>query len=314
MATVTNDLREQALLLGPRHSLVAVMTPPAGGISRSEVTFVILNSGVIHRVGANRLHVHLARDLASAGIPVLRFDLTGIGDSPNRGDANQSILDTIMQDIRDVVDHVSGRTGRVVLLGLCSGAAHALLYGARDPRLSGMVLLDLWIPRTRGYHLRRLWKRMSRRRSWSTLLRSRVEWVRQVVRKQLRRVVSGPDIAGPSVALVADADSDLAIERSAQLTEDQAREILADAFRPVLARRTPILAAFTAGHEHQHNYATQIIDAFPELDFRGSMQLDWFPNSDHSFSDPSNANRLRRLVVDWARAHFVAAAKTPVVG
>jgi pimeloyl-ACP methyl ester carboxylesterase len=313
VATVTNDLREQALLLGPRHSLVAIMTPPAGGVSRSDTTFVILNSGVIHRVGANRLHVHLARDLAHVGIPVLRFDLSGIGDSPSRRDAKESILDTVMQDIRDVVDHVSGTSGHVVLMGLCSGAAHALLYGARDSRVSGVVLLDLWIPRTRGYHVRRTWSRISRRRSWSTLLRGRADWLRRVMRKWLRGAVSAEN-ADASVAVAGDAESDPDLERETRLTEDQAHEILVGAFRPVLARRTPMLAAFTAGHEHQHNYASQIIDAFPELDFRGSLQLDWFPNSDHSFSDPSNASRLRRLVVDWARAHFVAAAKTPELG
>jgi pimeloyl-ACP methyl ester carboxylesterase len=314
VATVTNELREQALLLGPRHSIVGVMTPPTGGIARSDATFLILNAGVIHRVGANRLHVHLARDLAHVGIPVLRFDLSGIGDSPNRRDANESVIETAMRDIRDVVDYVCGTTRRVVLLGLCSGAANALLYGARDPRVAGVVLMDLWIPRTRGYHLRRMWRRISRRRSWVTLVRGRANWMRKGLRRWLRPTAPAARNGDAMRAGFEEAEQDPALETAPQITEDQAREILTDAFRPVLARRTPMLAAFTAGHEHQHNYATQIIDAFPELDLRGSMQLDWFPNSDHSFSDAGNANRLRSLVVDWARAHFVAAAKTPGVG
>ena len=112
--------REQAILLGPRRSLVGVLTPPVEGSPPRDRAVVILNSGIIHRVGANRLHVELARELARAGFRVLRFDLSGIGDSPARSDAGASILDSVMQDIREAVDHVAGKDGRVAIFGLCS--------------------------------------------------------------------------------------------------------------------------------------------------------------------------------------------------
>ena len=75
-------MRETILEFGPHRRLVGVLTRPesaerAGG----DVAVVITNSGIIHRVGANRVHVRLARALAAAGVPCLRYDLPGIGDS-----------------------------------------------------------------------------------------------------------------------------------------------------------------------------------------------------------------------------------------
>ena len=41
-----------------------------------------MNAGSIHRVGPNRSFVRMARRFADLGYPVLRMDLSGIGDSP----------------------------------------------------------------------------------------------------------------------------------------------------------------------------------------------------------------------------------------
>ena len=116
---------------------------------------VILNSGIIHRVGANRMHVALARTLADKWYTVLRFDLSGIGDSEPRRDA-LAPHDAAMSDIEEVLDYLEENKGirRVVLVGLCSGAIQALLYAANDARVVGLVLLDLYVPRTTGYVLR----------------------------------------------------------------------------------------------------------------------------------------------------------------
>ncbi len=74
-------VREQALLLGAWRSLVGVLSTTASGLEATDrPAVVILNSGIIHRVGANRMHVLLARTLAEKWHTVLRFD-----SSWNRG-------------------------------------------------------------------------------------------------------------------------------------------------------------------------------------------------------------------------------------
>lgn len=281
-------LKEQALHLGPRQALVGILTPPPKGVAPRDQTIVMLNSGVIHRVGANRLHVELARNLARAGFRVLRFDLSGIGDSLPRASQSGDLLETVMEDIREAIDHVAGSDGRVALFGLCSGASHALLYAPRDERVNGLMLLDLWIPHTRGYHMRRAWKRISRRRGWLNLIRLRHPLIRRAT-ALLHEGIAHPRTSNGAAEP----------EPTPTITIEQAREMLASAFRPLLARNVPMLAVFTAGLEDQHNYGTQLLDAFPDIDFGDRVQLEWFGESDHTFTAPVHRRRLRDIVVSW---------------
>jgi len=307
MVVVNRDgPREQALLLGPRRSLVGVLTPPVEGAPARDRAVVILNSGIIHRVGANRLHVELARDLARAGFRVLRFDLSGIGDSPARTDPGESILDSVMQDIRDAVDHVAGKDGRVVIFGLCSGAAHGLLYAPRDERIAGLVLIDLWIPHTRKYHVVRTWRRVSARQGWLNLITGRHPMVRrlaQIVRDQLGLASNGELAASGRADAPPRAPNDLESgidsEAGASTTEAEVRTLWQNALRALIARRLPVLGVFTAGLENQHNYANQLFDAFDDLKFGEEFRVEWFPDSDHTFSSPERRGRLRSMVVSW---------------
>jgi pimeloyl-ACP methyl ester carboxylesterase len=290
-AARNSQIREQAILIGPDRSLVGVLTPPDPGATPRDVTIVILNSGIIHRVGANRIHVEIARDLSAAGFRVLRFDLSGIGDSPS-SDANGSLLESALKDIGVAVDHAVGSDGRVVLLGLCSGAFHAVAYASSDPRVVGLVLLDLWIPRTRQYHLRKTWMRAKNRDAWQRLFNGTHRFAR-FAKGLVRLGPSGKTEVAPSAVL--DASNELV----KTISESEARTIVADAFRPVLARGIPILAVFTAGLPNQHNYPTQLIDAFPEFNFLASTRLEWFPDSNHTFSSLAGRRRLRNLIASW---------------
>ena len=75
---------ETVLPISHDNHLVAVLSRPA--LARDRPAVIILNAGVLHRVGPHRLHVALARRLAARGLPALRIDLAGVGDSPGRGD------------------------------------------------------------------------------------------------------------------------------------------------------------------------------------------------------------------------------------
>ena len=77
-------MTEKALLFGEGKSLVGIVTLPAESSPVDRPGIVILNAGVLHRVGPNRVHVQMARALAELGFTVLRFDLSSIGDSRAR--------------------------------------------------------------------------------------------------------------------------------------------------------------------------------------------------------------------------------------
>ncbi|MEZ5286487.1 MAG: hypothetical protein R2712_17100 [Vicinamibacterales bacterium] len=87
-----------------------------------------------------------------------------------------------MADVREALDTFApDPSSRVVLVGLCAGADHALLSAGTDDRVKGIVLIDPTIPRTSGYYLRYYARRMMKWRSWLSVLRLRSPLVRKVL-------------------------------------------------------------------------------------------------------------------------------------
>ncbi len=135
---------------------------------------VIIVGGPQYRVGSHRQFVLLARALADDDYPVLRFDYRGMGDSGGelRG------FEDIETDICSAVDtfmESAPSVKKVVLWGLCDAASAALFYAHKDPRISGLVLLNPWVRSESGlarsylkhYYLKRLisgelWKKVFR--------------------------------------------------------------------------------------------------------------------------------------------------------
>jgi pimeloyl-ACP methyl ester carboxylesterase len=135
--TVTEDIKR----LG-RNQLFAVVAQPTG--PSPEVTVVLLNGGTTDHTGPGRLWVDLARSWASAGARVVRVDLSGIGDSPARpGQPVDAVYSPhALQDVADIVEEVSpGNPSAVVLMGLCSGAYHAIRAGT-DLGVGGVVAVN----------------------------------------------------------------------------------------------------------------------------------------------------------------------------
>ena len=84
----------------------------------SNLGVVIIVGGPQYRVGSHRQFVSLARTLAAAGFPALRFDYRGMGDS---GGDRRSFED-IEDDIRAAIDTLlASQPGlaSVALWGLC---------------------------------------------------------------------------------------------------------------------------------------------------------------------------------------------------
>ena len=136
-------MNETVLEFGPGRRLMGVLTKPAPDAARQSVAVVITNSGIIHRVGANRLHVRLARLFASHGYPCLRYDLPGIGDSERLG-TGASIGDENIAATRAAFDALQKAdvAQRFVIIGLCSGADHSFVMTCVEPRVSAAVLID----------------------------------------------------------------------------------------------------------------------------------------------------------------------------
>lgn len=129
---------EEAVVFG--RGLVGVVTRPAAG--RGDAGVILLNAGVVHRVGPNRLYVTLARRLADRGFTVLRFDHSGIGDS----DARDDHLDASQAFVTEAVDAMNWLAAErqcrtFVLVSLCSGTLTAFRAAQADSRVTSLILL-----------------------------------------------------------------------------------------------------------------------------------------------------------------------------
>ncbi len=98
-----------------------------------------------HHIGPARLWVDLARDWAGQGIPSLRLDLSGLGDSPVR-DANQAQYIALAPEaFIDVVDAARFLSpddpSNVVLVGLC-GSAYQAIDSALDLHPKGVIAIN----------------------------------------------------------------------------------------------------------------------------------------------------------------------------
>ena len=136
----------------PRDGLVrrGILSWPERPITTTAV--ILLPAGLKDRVGPHRLYVHLARFLCSHGIPVLRLDALGIGESDGemaaafngvhyrRIQSGQFIDDTLL-----AMEVLSKRfpVHRFVLGGLCGGAISAQLAAAAAPQsIAGVLSLS----------------------------------------------------------------------------------------------------------------------------------------------------------------------------
>jgi alpha-beta hydrolase superfamily lysophospholipase len=95
-------------------------------------TAILFNAGRIDHVGPSRLWVDFAREWAGRGVRVLRFDLSGLGDSPVRPGQAEDIVypPEALDDLTEVVKAMGpDGAGEIVLSGLCSGGYHSVEGG-----------------------------------------------------------------------------------------------------------------------------------------------------------------------------------------
>jgi exosortase A-associated hydrolase 1 len=132
---------EPALFDCDGHRLVGMLHRPSEGIERGVLLIV---GGPQYRVGSHRQFLLLARHLATSGIPVFRFDYRGMGDSEGPQISFEECQDDIDAALTEFFSRVPDMRDAIVW-GLCDAASAAAMYGNRDPRITGMVLVNPWV-------------------------------------------------------------------------------------------------------------------------------------------------------------------------
>ena len=283
---------EAALTFGPRGELVGILARPRPGEpGPPDLAVVFLNAGILHRIGPNRMHVRLARAVAALGLPALRMDLPGIGDSRTLG-TGASALDENLLAIRAAFDLLESRgvARRFVLFGLCSGAADAFRSACADPRVVGICLVDppTMFP-TRKSVLIRVLRWLARPSAWLRLLSGRYGILERIAGR-MRRARPRPDAgeASEATAAAAPAESTSAV-----------RELVAPAIAGLVDRGVRICYVVTGDQRHVYNYRTQLLDSFPGTGLEKVARLELFPEAVHTFPHESSRVLLEATLGDW---------------
>lgn len=279
---------ERALLFGGSRTLVGIVTEPDGGRGVAPAAFVFLNAGVVHRVGPNRIYVTAARRLAAMGYLGVRFDVSGIGDSPVRRDKTP-FEQAAVSETREVIAAVQREYGvsRFVLVGLCSGAVLAFRTALADERVAGAVLLNPqgfvqsaeWTRYVANRaQARRYWReKLFSLRSWRKALTGRTDY-RQLATVLHRRILAWfrPNAAVNRVA--------------GELAED---------FQQLGRRGVRFLLACSQG-DFGVDYLTVILGRrFTRLKQMEHLTL---PSGDHSLTMALSQEMFFEGVERWARA------------
>ncbi len=281
-------MRETAVAIESTDVLVGIYTEPAEPADGRLPGVLFLTAGVVHRSGPFRMHTELARRLSARGFPCFRFDQAGVGDSANRS-AHVSDQVGAAQDASLAMDFLESRHGvrQFILFGLCSGADNAHYVAVRDPRVAGMISLDAFAYPTAGYLARR-YLRFARN-------------PRHVYRTALSKLRAGRH-AAPSCDGNQPHDGEWTVrvfEREFPPHREVANEI------ETLARRgVQALYIYSGGYAF-YNYAGQFFRNFPAVRRHPHLEVEYFPDADHTYLLMADRRRLYDRVERWAVSRFV---------
>jgi exosortase A-associated hydrolase 1 len=141
---------------------------------------LIVTGGSQTRIGSHRLFERLAKSLAEAGYPTLRFDRRGVGDSsgedPGFRDSGLDIAagGALLRTEAPEVDWVVG-------IGLCDGATALALHGAAAG-VDALILVNPWLVEAEAGApppaaiRRHYWNRLTSKEGWTKIASGAVSY------------------------------------------------------------------------------------------------------------------------------------------
>lgn len=273
-------MNERVVVFGKEGSLAGVLAEPEAGRGSAErPAIILLNAGTLHRIGPHRVYVKIARRLVEAGFPVLRFDLSGLGESPPRRD-HLPYHESTVRETQDAMDFLSAETGArlFVPIGFCGGADVAFRAACGDHRVAGAALIDWFAYRTLGWYLRHWGSPLASVSGWREILRARGPLGAELGNLIRRRAGGGKVMNDAGAPSKKQAVTDL---------------------RGLIERGVRLLYVYTGGQLRYYNYRRQFADAFRSLDLRGCVDVDFFADSDHTLTLLRHQQRVIDSITRW---------------
>ena len=256
-----------------------------------DTAVVVVVGGPQYRIGSHRQFLLLARAVANAGFPVLRFDYRGMGDSEGdfRGFENAG------EDIREALAafaEAMPEVRRFVLWGLCDGASAILFYAAGDPRVERIVLLNPWV-RTEAGEARAMLRhyylaQLTSREFWAKLLSGKVALgssVRDFAKTLAKRLTGSSERGGAGAEDGDGVDASLPDRMAAGLQRFTGPVLLILSGKDLTAR--------------EFEDAAKLSPLWQSLLQEDRVTIERLPESDHTFSRAEWRERVEEMTRDW---------------
>ena len=274
-------MKESAVLFGDQKSLVGVVSDPEG--QSNGLGLLFMNAGFTHHVGPQRMYVRFARRAAEMGFTSLRFDNSGIGDSPRRAD-NLPFPDSVIKDANDAMNFLQSTRGidKCVLTGVCWGADNSVRVCSVDPRAVAVAAVDFYaVPSLR--HLLRVYpRRLLARQSWANLFRGESSIFERTLGviggavKSIKKEETAGDVL-PSLP------PPVVLEKMSQMID----------------RGVHLCFAYASGAVSYDQYTSRFRKRMNELEQTGRMEVKVFPAADHLFTFRYNQAKLWEFLEAW---------------
>jgi pimeloyl-ACP methyl ester carboxylesterase len=287
-------MKETSLRFGPDSNLIGTVARPAvpapGGLG-----VLLLNAGIISRIGPHRLNVRLARYLAERGIPSLRFDAAGLGDS---GPSSSGLPweRQAVADLRAAMDCLEkeSRARRFAVIGLCSGADTGYATALEDERIAALVMIDPYIYPTLRSRMIHLTSRIRERGPFSAV----GSWARRQMSRASERLRSASS-----------ASSGMSLPRYSR--NAPSRDEFGNNLQRLKQRGVGIYMIYTGGARDYYNHQGQFASAFSRWPFASQIQCEYVPAFDHMITAIGGQRLLLSKVAGWLDREFAELAPTP---
>ncbi len=260
------SFRQEPVLFGADETLMGVITCPAIGVEASgPVACLMLNMGANHRGGPHRINVKLAHRLASLGMTSLRMDLAGLGDSGPASGAERYLVQGI-KDLQAGMDLLEAKFGirRFVVIGLCSGTAHAMGLAVADPRVAGILMFDGYsFPGRRWYWERTFWRALAAPTNPAVIGKT-VRWMR----RKLLNIATTPPVD---------------IFRVDEESPEEIKAIFTDSMNEITQRGVAVYLIYS-GTQHIRDRSRDHLGTLVREPFASKVKYEFARDIDHTFT------------------------------
>jgi alpha/beta superfamily hydrolase len=280
-------------------AVVTHSTAPATGLA----AVLLRGGGWRPSSGPRRTQVRLARRLAGAGLPTVRFSYHGVAESGGASEEVFRLDQPFVEDVDAVARWVVEQGMQPVLIGNCFGARSALSYASRADVVGGVVLL---VPPVHDFEVSR---RLDRRPLSKLARRASPRHAWAVVRSPARRRALGrtsralADLAGHRVHPGRSTDP-------AWVSRNFRREL-----ESLVDRGVPILVVYGDEDPYRGDFDVARGGALGEILARagGRVEVTVVPGRIHGLTSIATQDATLAAVEQWVRGVLLSPPDRPSV-